>query len=698
MSYYDWFIAHGAGVPSPEDAEGSSNSAVSYTGDVTQEFGAIAVSGGWVLPAPKLPAQYENINLLVRDTSERSFRWQAVVAPPNLPVGLDYKKAYAYRLEITPDLGHQNPDLLFQPYDAAQQTGNPRLKTFDFLVPGVELDAEIDHLTYEVGQDDWNRLINPRFHRYLWRVVAQTEEGVAGFPSDFASFEVLADVPVSSWSIDPLPKPQEFVQVVAGTKNPEITDIEVLGQSPTVQFPTPNTWRIEVPLVGADSTLFIRAVDKAGNASAYQAVSVELTTVTSEDWQIWNTFDELGLLVGTERHRGEDNVDYKTRILDTYKHRGSPRYLGIRNALTRELEVLGDQEDRALLIQRNMSVGQGQNPAEVAIIAFGSRKVHVWGEEFRKKLERHMVNGNDFSVTLNKSIEDDEPVIECPLGSPVSNLNFSIDQDENKILFSDPDMAGKEIYISYQYRETIEYADMTLSQLETALEAIQLNGNQVLAVDVKTGFEGKSAALLDQVQPSPVYDRIYYDASGAEVNALPVRWSPVQIYALNDEEYQESFENAFGNLFNTVINSFATQLATIAGIHWGNVTADESRFFPVEVMRGMSGLPTTADWPMAYFKPAVGSEEYDIEEYIGLSGLAEDGSKLILVGIPDNLLKSGVGSQDDLLVTVKKTNVASLDTPVVESPVVQVLESDLQDLSDDTAAGSGTFNPDDYAG
>ena len=702
MSYYRWYAAYGPGLPPVvEEVEEvvSGPSLVEFDGDITQEFGAIIVSGGWVLPAPKVPSAYETVNKLTRSQTDRTFRWQAVVAPPNLPIGLDYKKAFAYRLEITPDLGHQNPDQLFQPYDASQQTGNPRLTTFDFLLPGTDLTGSIDSLTYVVSEDDWTKITNPVFEKYLWRVTALTAEGVPGFPSDFSVFEVQTEVKNSAWTIVDTPEPRGFTQVIAGTKGTEIASIHVLGQAPTVTYPTPTSWRLEVPVQSVSETLFVRAKDQAGNYSSYRSVAIAIEKTSVQDWRLWNTLDEMALMVGLDRFHGETNPDFKTRILDAHAHRGGVRYPSLRNALGRAFGYLDEQEDRALTITRNMRIGGDQDPADVVQITIGPRDFSLFGQQFRATLERQVVDGHSWSIAVDRNLEDIEPLVECPLGHEVDSSLYAVENETNRIRFLSPDFNGKEVWVSYTYRETVPFQGLTLAQLKTVVEAIQIDGVQVLGVAVKAGFESHAAEGLDQLEPTPVMEIEYTDVSGLEVAGIPVRWSPVRIYALQDAEYQESFQNEWGHLFSTAIDSYADQLRALAGQTWGFLVADRGLFVDDEAIQGMAGLPTTLDIPFGFYQSTYDGVKYDYDQFIALAGVdPTDSSVLIQVGVPDTLLKSGVGTQNDLLVTVKPKNTTPLETPTAESPVVQILESSLQDLDETGPTGSGSLDSTNYGG
>lgn len=52
---------------------------------------------------------------------------------------------------------------------------------------------------------------------------------------------------------------------------------------------------------------------------------------------VWNTFDEMGLLLGASRLHGETNASYKERILDIFRRPASSTKEGLLNGVAREL-------------------------------------------------------------------------------------------------------------------------------------------------------------------------------------------------------------------------------------------------------------------------------------------------------------------------------------------------------------------------
>lgn len=76
--------------------------------------------------------------------------------------------------------------------------------------------------------------------------------------------------------------------------------------------------------------------------------------------QVWNFFDEFGLLLDCHRIEGEGNESYKNRILDVFKNIGGASKDGLLNALARELNlrktVMWVDSSRDLVLEDQMIV------------------------------------------------------------------------------------------------------------------------------------------------------------------------------------------------------------------------------------------------------------------------------------------------------------------------------------------------------
>jgi len=61
-----------------------------------------------------------------------------------------------------------------------------------------------------------------------------------------------------------------------------------------------------------------------------------------EVYNVWNCFDEMGLLLGLPRNPGERNREYRERLLDVYSNPANSTYTGLKNGISRELGLPSD--------------------------------------------------------------------------------------------------------------------------------------------------------------------------------------------------------------------------------------------------------------------------------------------------------------------------------------------------------------------
>lgn len=62
-----------------------------------------------------------------------------------------------------------------------------------------------------------------------------------------------------------------------------------------------------------------------------------MSILIPEVFNVWNHFDEMGLILGLPRNRGERNVDYKARLLEVYVNPADSTHTGLKNGISREL-------------------------------------------------------------------------------------------------------------------------------------------------------------------------------------------------------------------------------------------------------------------------------------------------------------------------------------------------------------------------
>lgn len=92
--------------------------------------------------------------------------------------------------------------------------------------------------------------------------------------------------------------------------------------------------------------IYVRFAYDADEIFQYGRISVEITdgdkVILDEVLKlivhpVWNFFDEFGLLLLTPRLPDETNADYKTRLLDVFKHPSGTHMVGLLNGIARDL-------------------------------------------------------------------------------------------------------------------------------------------------------------------------------------------------------------------------------------------------------------------------------------------------------------------------------------------------------------------------
>jgi hypothetical protein len=629
------------------------------------------------LAAPVFPSQHEDVNVPLRGVDDTAFKWRHPTLVGTTLGGLTIDH---FHLQITPDLGWSDATTLFTLWNDSTETGNARLHEFssDELGNAVFSSEEI---TYTLPQIDWESVIRPRFQRYFWRVAAIEADDTVGAWSEIQTFEVIPEIPEDSWTIGDPAEPLGFVQVLRGTYDPYVETIEVLGHDPVVTMEDGN-WKLEIPLSSADQLLYVRARNLKGELSPYRIVRVKLSTTETETFEVWNSFDEHGMLLSTPRLPGEGNADYRARIKDVMVHRGSPRYIGLRNSLTRDLGYLDEQRDRALLLTRNLMLHTSDDVYNTLRVANQPGKFLLLGDIFQVREEEHVVNGHDWSITLDHQLEDLDLRLVID-DREVSFLEYDV-IERRTIRFRTPEYNGRKAFIDYRYVVEVETAGLTLNGLKTALEAVTVQGEQLITATVESGAGALSAEGLDFFPPVVMANFKRIDFEGVEVEGVPVRWSPVRIFALQDPEFLAIHENEFGNLFQTKVDGWSKQLNAQLNVLWEQAIADRSIWFDRSMLQGHASLPATTDLPKLFWRSTRTGQRYTTRQYVALSGLCPyDGSRLIQEGVPIGNFRSGVSPGLDLKVRISEDATLGIADPTALTSIVQTQED--SETEDDMA-------------
>lgn len=140
--------------------------------------------------------------------------------------------------------------------------------------------------------------------------------------------------------------------------------------------------------------------------------------------------------------------------------------------------------DAITAVQRD--VGRDfENDVEIRIVESGGYKafkVSLWGDLFIHHQEEHTVNPSSWSFTLDDVIEHATPEVEIN-GRDVPRGHYEI--DGQIIRFKDPKYRDRKVRVTYRYRQTIDLEDQTIGDLKATLEAIQVEGQQLLQIDLQ---------------------------------------------------------------------------------------------------------------------------------------------------------------------------------------------------------------------
>ena len=656
----------------------------------TQPFGAINVGdGAQVLPRPEIPNDY---NSTARSYEDLTFYWQnsfANMIETNsgaVGIPISAESAASYILQITPDLGKENWDDNFEPFIIDQQLkSNPLLKQYDSLVVGSNVSSDYEYetplkqkLSYTIPHIDMVELVNAEYPKYLWRVMGVAENGSIGFPSAVQYFEPKTIVFDYSWSIDRYDqKVNGITTTIAGTKSPDISNIEVNGSTRNTVVLSPTKWSAEIPIHKVEEKLLIRAINKKGIKSPYKVLNIEINTTDQKYNQFFNTFDRFGFLLGLERIPEENNVDYKRRLLDVYKHRAGTTYLPLLNGVVRELDISFD--DQAMVLKPSADFIKTY-PEATLNVSSDTKRFYVSSELFYVKHELHYIDPFDWTIELKKTVSNSVIKVESPVGNEIPNKGNWY-STKNKIWFKNKKLINQPIYISYNYSEVLDKKGKKVKDAFNYFTDIAIDN--VNLFNVSTGATVNTGSNIDYIQKFSnveITDTVQLDNGGEEVTGTAIKWANCNIEDLSNDDFQNIFLNSHNNLFGTTINSYADNLSAKFKLQWGTAVADRSVWQTEDNLSiGSVSLPTNYDFAYGYWhRPNSGFTTYfSANEAYGYNYQSTvDGGDLHYVGITPDYIKSGIGYSTDLLVKIDSRSTRQFRVfDKLESNIASVLVS-----------------------
>lgn len=592
------------------------------------------------------PEVQEIWNPLVRDYDDREFRF-------GLTSGLDGPTVVypaTYRLEITPDLGHNSISKHFTEYDGTD--GNGLLVIIEGLVAGTDIDLVGDGSgTYSVPLDTMKRVIAPGYPRFLWRVVPVGGDGQDWTASAVQSFRGRVTVHDDSWTVEQPDRVSKSPAVILrGTRSPHIVSIEINDSEVWTTYPSPTTWEASVPLLAGVNTFLLRGFDSKDNSSSYKRVDVELYSSDIHDAAYFNRFDDFGFMLGIERLPEERNQPFKRRVQDVFSHRGGPSYRGILVAATREI---GATYDDAAILLRGAVQESGRRRQDVTMWATSSWIYLTTGDSIVRQ-EYAEIPGNSWRIQPSIVPIVGFLTIEQPIGVEVPKDAWRFEDDW--IQFVDPDYVGAPVYLTYRYALRIPLEDSTLQDVVDALNALEVNGSSVVEArlsDRRDGTEDAEGLMAFQSVTLEVSPNL--TVGGVQLDEMPLRWTDLKLRPLLEADFVKRFYSGTGHMFGTAYAGYANRLKRELHTTWGYLIADTNVWAGKRIRpSGIGRLPTCYDPEIGRWRHTSDGPSYSAREAWGRGFYSPfDETRLVRSGVGYEMLQSGVGAAGDLVAVVK---------------------------------------------
>lgn len=582
-------------------------------------------------------------NIPVRSKYDVTFRWEEVFLQDEENIGLPFVIPYSYTLQVSPDLGAKNPMDLFIP--ESDGAGNSLLQSIGGLRVdnGYLADNNDGSITLTLSTSEFRSLIHDSpNHRYFWRVIASSKDGalgVGGFPDSFYFRDEVLD---QEWTIEePVSPSRSVAQVLRGRKSTDIKQIEINGNTEGVQFPTNTKWKYDAILKPGENIFYIRAKDIRNNWTPLRQITIDLDSSVPYIHQVWNTFDEFGLLLGVKRIPNESNNDYLERILDVAIKTAGLQYIGV---------LLGAiRETGARLVENAISVTPYHITAdkEPGIYVYvDSIGIYIRSNILKVTKEPSIVNPVLMEASLEKRISDDFSVlVETEDGFEVPKEEYKVNFDRNSIIFTNTRYRSDSIYVSYTYEYLLSWQDYpTVAILRDGINSIRYpDGRRMLKAQVSrfmNGTESSEGLVLSMNKQLSI---------GVETS---LNWSEIFIREMTDTKWRDTFTNSSGNFFGTKWMQYVEELKSVAKSEWGLAVADRTTWDPGYTQEGPQAvIPRQFDPSIGYWVISGTNTVVDPSRARAL-GYVDPNTGRMIIWRGVERFKSGIGYDDDLSVKV----------------------------------------------
>lgn len=267
-------------------------------------------------------------------------------APPPTPYNLQVENGPTI-VDGTPYFSWTNPTFS---WEAEWGDGDPIQYEMQFSY-GDPSFSSIDKDTNVFSADDYTYVLAPEYElgregTYYARI-RSTDGYTYSDWSESLKFVLFLFSPYPP-TIDPVTSPAEdFWQVITGTKAAGLfvyirNNAGAWTQVDYTNTIAGNAWYYNMPLTSGENYIeVISAVttDLSNAISDPVSATIYLVVNTPEVFNVWNCFDEFGLLLSLPRIRAERNREYKARLLDVYTNKANSTYQGLIYGIARELGI-----------------------------------------------------------------------------------------------------------------------------------------------------------------------------------------------------------------------------------------------------------------------------------------------------------------------------------------------------------------------
>lgn len=428
--------------------------------------------------------------------------------------------------------------------------------------------------------------------------------------------------------------------VLTGTNDTTIASITVTGADSSVVQPNSTTWRAELRLAAGTNTIKINGLDIAGNTTQTISFSVELASLTDDEHQVFNVFDEFGLLLALPRLPGEKNLPYKNRLLDVNVHPSDTRVVGVTYGASRDIGV---QVADYLTIASPLDATVDGPRAVNGRVRVGPVYLDLETTEFHTQ-ECHKIEPATQQITLDRwPSRDADLEITTIEGDLIPRTDWTLDRHRKTVTFSTHIYNGLLVNASYFYQERILIRGRTLRQLEADVEAFTNSaGDTLYEVELLRNPDEPADDLIPL--PIPV---------GISNDPLTFEGCPVRVRELLDYDYQQANLNAQGTAIRTKMAQWAQAINNQTRIIWDATYLGESVWSPLGEEPKLGALPHPTDAARGHWECQDPTDDtrFTLKDYRATGGTCPtDGTPLEYIGILPLQFQSGTGTGDDLKV------------------------------------------------